>query len=138
MNRFDALRQELDRVFDTFGVRLAEQSPLWQRAFPPLNVWDGGGTICVEAEVPGLKKDDLEILAVGNELTIKGHRRAPAGEQFNYHRRECGVGEFTRTVTLPVEVSAERIDAVLAHGVLTLRLPKAEAAMPKRITVKAN
>lgn len=137
-NRFDELRREMDRLFDNFGVGLTGQPYRLHRAYPPLNVWDAGDTLCVEAEMPGVKKDDVEILAVGNELTVKGRREAPQGENLNYHRRECGVGEFTRTVTLPVEVNADKIDAVLDNGVLMLRLPKAESAMPKRISVKTS
>lgn len=91
----------------------------------------------VEAEVPSINKDDLEILAVGNELTVKGRRRLVEGK-WAYHRHERGTGEFTRSVALPREVDADKVEAVLDSGVLMLRLPKAEAAKPKQITVRTT
>jgi HSP20 family protein len=100
-----------------------------------MNVWDAGDTVCIEAEIPGVSRDDLEIFAVGNELTVKG-RRQPLEGKLTYHRQERGIGEFTRVLTLPVEVNADKVDAVLDNGVLTVHLPKAEAAKRKQITVR--
>jgi HSP20 family protein len=136
-NRLDEMRREMDRVLDNFGMGSARGPRTRPTTFPAMNVWDAGDTVCVEAEIPGVGKDDLEIFAVGNELTVKGRRPALEGA-LTYHRQERGAGEFTRVLTLPVEVDAEKVDAVLDHGVLTVRLPKAEAAKRKRITVKAG
>lgn len=138
LSQVEQLRREVDRALESAGLAVPGFLTREPRAYPPLNVWDAGEALCVEAEIPGVKKDDIEVLAVGNELTIKGRRETPNGGKLCYHRRECGTGEFTRTVTLPVEVNAEKIEAVLDHGVLTLRLPKAETAMPKRIQVKVG
>lgn len=134
-SRFDALRRELDRLWDGAGLTW---SPLAAAGgYPALNIWDNGDALCVEAEVPGVRKEDLEVFAVGNELTVKGQRQAPEGE-FTYHRQERGTGAFTRVVTLACEVDPERVEAVLDNGVLTIRLPKAEAAKPRQIAVKVN
>jgi HSP20 family protein len=128
------LRREMQDLIDTVAPEFA---PVGQRAYPALNIYSAGDALLVEAEVPGVRKEDLEILAVGNELTIKGRR--PADEQsLTYHRRERGVGDFTRVVTLPIDVDADKIEATLQEGVLTLRLPKAESARPRQITVKAG
>jgi HSP20 family protein len=126
----------MDRLFDAFGAGLSQRPYKRAAAYPAMNIWDAGDAICVEAEVPGVSKNDLEILTVGNELTVKG-RRGPLAGKWAYHRHERGTGEFTRSMTLPCEINADKVDATLNNGVLTLRLPKAEAAKPKQITVKA-
>ena len=136
-NRFDELRREMDRLFDNFGMGRARWPYARPSTFPVMNVWDAGDTVCVEAEIPGVGKDDVEIFAVGNELTVKG-RREPMEGKLTYHRQERGTGEFTRVLTLPVEVNTDEVDAVLDNGVLTVRLPKAEAAKRKQITVKTS
>lgn len=107
---------------------------------PRLNVWEQDDVFYAEAEVPGLRQEDLELSVVGNELTIKGRRETAAeksGEQAVYHRRERNVGEFTRVVTLPAEINPDAVTASLTGGVLTVKLPKAEAAKPRRINVQA-
>ena len=136
-NRFDELRRDMDRLFDAFGMGLSHRPYARAAAYPAMNIWDAGDTLCVEAEVPGISKDDLEILAVGNELTIKGRRDLIEGK-WTYHRHERGTGEFTRSVTLPCEVDADKVEAVLDSGVLMLRLPKAETAKPRQIAVKTT
>jgi HSP20 family protein len=75
---------------------------------------------------------------MGDELTIKGHRKPMAGEKLTYHRQERGTGEFTRLLTLPVEIDADTVEAVLQDGVLTITLPKEEAAKPRQIEVKVK
>ena len=91
-----------------------------------------------EAEVPGLGMDDLEVFVVGNELTIKGRWNAERDDdQRVFHRRERERGDFTRVLTLPVEIDAEKVGAVLKDGVLTVTLPKAETARTRKIAVKS-
>ena len=137
-NPLVSLRNEMDRLFSEYGGGLLRSPYARQPNHPPLNVWDEGDTVCVEAEIPGVRKDDLEVYAVGTELTLKGRRHAMEGEKLTYHRQERGTDEFTRVVMLPMAVDAEKIEAVLNDGVLTLRLPKAEEAKPRQIKVKTN
>jgi HSP20 family protein len=134
-NRVDELRRDLDRLFNAFDAGLPRRAFARATGYPAMNIWDAGDRLCVEAELPGVNKDDLEILAVGNELTIKG-KRGPVEGQWTYHRHERGVGEFARSITLPSEVDAGRVEAVMNDGVLRIHLPKAEAAKPRQITVK--
>ncbi|MFO0837021.1 MAG: Hsp20/alpha crystallin family protein [Phycisphaerae bacterium] len=128
------VRREIDRVFDAFA-----DFPLANNfaAFPPVNVFEDGERLAVEAELPGMKMDDLEILVTGNELTIKGKREQPAGDA-TYHRRERVTGEFIRVLTLPSDVDAERVEATLRDGVLSITLPKAAASRARKITVKSS
>lgn len=132
------LRREMERIFDGYGLRLNGGWPIQPTAFPALNVWEDGDALYAEAEVPGVSQDDIEIYAVGNELTIKGTRKPREGDDASYHRRERGIGEFTRVVTLPAEVNADKVDASLRDGVLTVTLPKADEAKPRKINVKTN
>ncbi len=130
------LRRDFDRVFgDLFD---GFERP-WGRAgeFPPLNVWEDGERLIVEAEAPGLSMSDLAVEIMGNELTIKGRRpAAPEREEAAYHRRERGAGEFGRRIALPVEIDADRVEATMKNGVLTIVLPKAESAKPRKIEVR--
>ncbi len=135
---FDQLRREIAHLLDEFdplGVRGALSG---SSAFPAVNVWEGGEYLYAEAEVPGVTQDNLEILVVGNELTIKGRRPMPEEKDVSYHRRERGAGDFSRVITLPVEIEADKVEASLKDGVLTLKLPKAEQARPRKISVKSS
>lgn len=128
-------RNEIDRlVSDFFGPSVREWLP--QGGSPRLNVWEENDALVAEAEVPGLKSEDLDISVVGDQLTIRGKREETKHEQeAAYHRRERTVGEFVRSVTLPVEINADDVAATLNNGVLTVRLPKAERAKPRKINV---
>ncbi len=133
-----SLRQEMDRVFnDVFEGVASGFTPavFGRRVFPAFNLWEDDLTLFAEAEVPGLRMDDLEVFVNGDELTVKGERKPGEEEGVTYHRRERGVGTFSRGLRLPVEVDAEKVEASLRDGVLTIRLPKAQAVIPRKITV---
>lgn len=127
---------EMERLFGPTGFAHRPQatSPV---AFPALNLWQDDESLFVEAELPGLKQDQIEItVAEGDQLTIAGERHATSPEGCIWHRQECGYGRFSRTVTLPVVVDSEKVEARFESGVLSLTLPKSEMAKPKRIPVK--
>ena len=132
------LRDEVDRlvadVFTNPAVAGAARM-VSGRGFPAVNVWEDSENVFVEAEVPGLKAENLDITVVGDQLTIKGERPEEVESQAAYHRRERGVGSFTRIVHLSCEVKADDVQASLTDGVLLLTLPKAEAAKPRKIQV---
>ncbi len=130
------LRREMDRLLSGFLSGAGDLSwPLAGRGRPAVNVWEGEGSILVELEVPGLKSDQLEISVVGEELSIKVERPDVERENVTYHRRERPVGSFSRVLRLPSEVDADRVEAELRNGVLTITLPKAESARPRKIQV---
>jgi HSP20 family protein len=131
------LRDQVDRLFaDFFGGGAGDTGRLAAgRGFPALNVWEQGENLYVEAEVPGLRVDDVDISVVGGELVIKGKRMDLEEQDAVYHRRERGVGEFHRSLRLPIEVNVNNIQAKLTDGVLFITLPKAEAAKPRKIQV---
>lgn len=128
------LRDEMDRLMNDFLPASVAQSV---RAYPPVNVWEKGGEYYVEAELPGLCAEDVEISVVGSELTLSGRRSRVELEGAAYHRRERGEGEFTRVVHLPVEVDSDKVSAQMRDGVLLVTLPKAESLRPRKIQVAA-
>ena len=139
-NPISQLRDEMDRLVGDFFGPVASSVPARlasaARGFPPLNVWEDGDNLFAEAEVPGLKNEEIDISVVGNVLTIRGGRGEEPQEGVVYHRQERGVGQFNRVLRLPVDVDANRVEASLKDGVLTIKLPKAESAKPKKIQVK--
>lgn len=138
---FAQLREQVDRQFGEFvnqGLPGLANRVLGTRAFPAINIWDEGEELVAEAELPGLKSEDLDVSVVGSELTIKGERKSVGEEGTSYHRRERGTGTFTRVLRLAAEVDAENVQATLRDGVLTVRMPKAEAAKPRKINVQAK
>lgn len=135
------LRNELDRVMgDVFQTlpEVARATGLAATAFPALNLWEDERNLFVEAELPGLKLEDLEIFVQGEELTIKGERKCCVQEGKSFHRRERPTGEFRRTVALPMRVDPEKVEARLQQGVLTISLPKAQEVLPRKIEVKGK
>ena len=132
---FDSLRREMLRLLDavdgdTFGDAGAG-------VLPPMNITQDDNNFYLRAEVPGIKPKDISISAVRNRVSLAAKRDIqPENERVSYHRKELPEGSFNRTVTLPMEVDAERVDARCADGILTLTLPKVEQAKPRQIMVK--
>ena len=89
--------------------------------------------VLIEAEIPGLKSDQLEISVSGDELSLKVQRPDLEEEGVTYHRREPPTGTLRTVVRLPTEVNAERVQAELRDGVLRITLPKVPAAKPRRM-----
>ena len=105
---------------------------------PAVNVWEQNDALKVEMEVPGVKSQQLDISVAGGELSVKVDAPEQFEEGVTYHRRERPVGSFSRIVRLPVEVDANRVEADLHDGVLTITLPKAENAKPRKINVTST
>jgi len=138
---FVQLRDEVDRLVGNFFGSVAAAAPqTWAtvRAFPAVNVWEDGDQLFAEAELPGVKNEDVDVSVVGNELTIHGRRPEATGETASFHRRERGAGDFSRTLRLPYEVDAAGVEATLRDGVLLVKLPKAASARPRKIQVSGG
>ena len=133
-----SLRSNMDRLFDNFLYDSSSdfQQNAWDMA---LDVSENDDEYVVKATVPGIKPEDLDITYTGNTLTIKGETRAEeTREDERYHLRERRFGSFQRTIALPSTVDADNIQAKCEDGVLTLQLPKAEEAKPRRVSVQAD
>jgi HSP20 family protein len=133
------LRDEMDRLLTGFFGPAADGFlPAAFRNQPAVNVWERADALMVEMEVPGVKSDQLDISVAGGELSIRIQRPEAAEEGVTYHRRERPVGSLGRVLRLPVEVNADRVEAEIRDGVLTITLPKAENAKPRKINVNVN
>jgi HSP20 family protein len=106
--------------------------------FPTLNAWQDEQSFYVEAELPGLGLEDLEItLPEADLVSLRGQRKAPVAMDANWLRRERATGTFQREFRLPGPVAGEDVEATLKHGVLTIKLPKAPEIRPRKIEVRA-
>ena len=131
----DRMRQDMDRLFGGSGGRYP--TPQSAGVFPLINLTEDKDSYYVRAELPGLKADELNISATGNTLAITGERKvADEGKNVRYHRKEREAGTFSRIISLPGEVNSDKVEAGLNNGILTVHIPKAEAAKPRQITVK--
>lgn len=135
-------RSDLDRLFERF---FGDYEPLraWRgpalTPYPPVNVWQVDECLFIEAELPGLSGDDVEITTTVDELVIAGTRpELDAGPKSTQHRRERLTGDFRRSVRLPVAVEPLETCALFDDGVLTITLPLAHEAAPRRIAVQAT
>jgi HSP20 family protein len=126
------LQRAMDNVMgsDWFGSRTSGSG-----VFPHLNVFTSGDDFVVEAELPGVKKQDLDVQVRGDTLRIQGKKTITYDENASIHRRERAAGQFDRTVTLPDEIDSARVSADFRDGVLTLRLPRAESAKPRTVAI---
>jgi HSP20 family protein len=132
------MRQALDRFFgdEPWGWR---STPTRQAAGFPLDLYETNEDVVVEAALPGVKADDIDISVTGQLLTIKGETKDEHEEKAqNFYRHERSHGTFVRQVSLPSDVDSQRADARFEDGVLRLRLPKSEAMKPKTIRVQAT
>ena len=134
------LRNRMDHLFEEFVGDfpvLSRAGFFGERAYPPLNLWEDEKNVYVECEIPGVSMKDLDLSVVGNELSIKGEWKHEKVEKATFHREERLSGSFSRVVRLPIEIDSEKVTAELKNGVLTMTLPKAVAALPRKIAVKA-
>ena len=133
----EQMRRQIDRAFGDLSGRVL-RAPI-AGVFPLTNVTEDNDNYYVRAELPGVKADELDLSVTGDSFSISGERRIPAEkENARYHRREREAGKFSRVITLPSQVDPEKVEARCAEGVLTVVLPKSEAAKPKQIAVKGS
>jgi HSP20 family protein len=136
-NAFDLLHQlrhRLDGVFDDFDGRQATSVG----GYPHTNLYDTGSAFVLEADVPGLGENDFQLTLSQDVLTLSGKRKASTPEGYSVHRRERGSFDFSRSYALPAKVDAEKTQATLENGVLTITLEKAPEVKPRQISVRVS
>jgi HSP20 family protein len=133
-----SLREAMDRLFEESFVRPSRLlAPLAGEL--ALDMYETDNDLVVNAALPGVNPDDVDITITGDTLTIKAEAKVEKKtEKANYYRQELRYGACSRTVGLPVPVQADKAEATFKHGILTIRIPKAEEARPKVIKVKAE
>jgi len=127
------VRNEVERMFDNVFT-----NGTGTRAYPSLNMIDGENNIYIEAELPGVTAEELEVTIADGMLTLTGRRTVSTPEGASTLRRERGTLEFERTISLPGNVNFGDTNAVLRDGILMLTLSKSEAAKARRVTVVAE
>ena len=133
------LRDAMDRLFDQSYIRPAGGESSDERVFRlPLDAYNTGDAVVVEASLPGVERDSVDIALDGDTLTIRAVVAAPPEEEREYAIRERFYGTLQRSLTLNVPVDAGKAVADFENGVLTLRIPKAEAAKPRKIAIQGK
>jgi HSP20 family protein len=141
-DRMHTMRRLLDQMVGAESTA----SPAWSSGaqrqiwLPALDVYETSQAYIIEGDVPGVRLADIDIRFEQNTLTIKGTRAAtlhvPEQAELRVYTAERASGDFARSIRLPEYVDGDRIEASLADGVLRITVPKASAAMPRRITVR--
>jgi HSP20 family protein len=127
----------LQQTLDAFRAsRWLETGLSGAGAYPPLNVFRKGDDYVLLAEIPGLRKADLEVQVKGNTIRLAGTKSIDYGNGVSAHRRERVPGRFDRAVTIPVEIDAEGVRAECRDGILALFLPRSERDKPRSIAVQ--
>lgn len=106
--------------------------------FPPMNVSEDRDQYYVRALIPGVDASQLNVSVVHQTVTVSGVRQPSEERDVSYHRKERAEGPFSRSVTIPAAFDGARVEAKYVDGILTLTLPKPEAAKPRRVTVQAS
>ena len=131
----DRLQRQMDTLFQNIPGR--ERPYRREGVYPLVNVSEDADHIYVQAELPGVNPEDLDITLKEQNLVLRGERKIPAEEKnVNYHRRERESGFFRRVLRLPAPVDANKVEAACQDGVLTITLAKPEEVKPRQISVK--
>jgi HSP20 family protein len=131
-----SVNERLNRMFDEAFDARSNNLEYGQWA-PAVDLKEEGGQFVLKADMPGMKREDIDIQVENNLLTISGERRFEEDERReDYHRIERAYGKFVRTFTLSTRVKADAITASYKDGILTVEIPKAEESKPKKIAIK--
>ena len=141
-NPFEVLQNEVDRVFGDFNQRLPLVSDVWLKngrngLTPRVDISETDNAIHVTAELPGVEEKDIDVSVDNSGLTIKAEKKAEKEDKNkNYHLVERTYGMFQRTIPLPYEIDADKVDAKFEKGVLTINMPKPAEVKTKKRKVK--
>jgi len=136
LDQWTDLRDEMNRLFDLpMAGNFARQAQLFSGWTPALDLYQNNDNVVAVVEVPGMRKEDIDISLHDGMLTIAGERQSSSSEGENAERTERFSGKFRRSITLPKRVEADKVSASYKDGILTVTLPKAEEAKPKKVEV---
>ena len=139
LDRWSNLRDDLNSLFELpFWSSIARQGQLFTGWSPALDLYQDKDNIVAVVELPGMRKEDIEISLHDGTLTISGERKSEPSNGEKAERTERYVGKFRRSITLPTRVNANEVSANYRNGILTVTLPKAEEAKPKQIQVTVD
>lgn len=132
------LQNEMNRIFNTGFPRSGNQEEIIRGAWmPSVDIFESQDKIVLEAELAGMKPEDVDVSIENNVITLRGERKFEKDDEAeNYHRVERGYGTFTRSFTLPRTVTGDEASADFQNGVLKITLPKREEAKARKIEIK--
>lgn len=134
---FAGVQRRINRIFDDFfggGYDTDRYVTGWS---PLVDIKEENNAFVLHAEIPGVRKDGITLTVNNNTLTIRGEKKQESeSKNANFYRIERSFGAFERSFTLPQSIASEKIEAAFENGVLTITLPKSEAAKPKEIPVR--
>jgi len=135
-----SLQEEVNRLFTGNMARSFDEEGIARGSWSPsVDIYENKDQIVLEAELPGMKREDFDLSVENNTITLRGERHfEKKDETDNYHRVERAYGSFTRSFTLPNTVTAEGATAEYTNGVLRVTLPKREDTKARRIEIKTN
>lgn len=135
----ESLQEDVNRLFQESMARPRREAPAARVWAPPVDVVEDGDRITVKAELPGMKREDIDIELNGDQLTIRGERKFETEEKKeNFVRVERTYGRFQRTFTIGVPVKADEVKASYKDGILEVAIPKSEETKPKKVDVSAD
>jgi HSP20 family protein len=138
MGNLQSFQEEMNRMFHDFfrGGEGGDQGWASGAWTPPVDIYETEDALVLTAMLPGVSKDEVSIEVHNNTLLLRGERKpASAVSDERYYRRECVYGPFQRSFVLPTTVDQNQVQATYHDGLLELRLPKVEAAKPRRIAI---
>ena len=137
LDRWTSLRDDLNSLFESpFWPSLGRAGQLFSAWSPALDLYQNSDNVVAVVELPGMRREDIEISLHDGMLTIAGERKSETTDGEKAERSERYVGKFRRSITLPTRVDANKVSATYRDGILTVTLPKAAEARPKQIPVR--
>ena len=139
LDRWANLRDEINTLFEgPFWPNTGRQAQLFNGWTPALDLYQTNDDVVAVIEIPGMRKEDIEISLQDGVLTIAGERKGETADGDENARTERFVGKFRRSVSLPTRVDVNKVNANYKDGILTVTLPKAEEVKPKQIQVNVS
>ncbi|MGZ5023328.1 MAG: Hsp20/alpha crystallin family protein [Chthoniobacterales bacterium] len=138
LDRWSNLRDEINSLFELPGWSMTPQAQLFNGWTPALDLYQTNDDIVAVVELPGMRKEEIEISLHDGTLTIAGERKEEGAQDDKTARTERILGKFRRSISLPTRVDANKVSATYKDGILTVTLPKAEEVKPKQIQVNVG
>jgi HSP20 family protein len=136
LDRWMSVREDLNSLFESpFWSGLGRPGQLFSAWSPALDLYQNSDNVVAVVELPGMRREDIEISLHDGTLTISGERKRETSNGEKAERTERYIGKFRRSITLPTRVDANKVSATYRDGILTVTLPKATEAKPKQIPV---
>lgn len=142
LKELEDMRKDMDRLFEEF-TKPARRRRIWPKSeglvIPNIDLYDRKNDIVIQVELPGVRREDIDITITKDTLLLKGEvQRAEEVKEEDYFISERTYGSFSRTITLPFEVEGEKAQAAMNNGLLEIVLPKKEEAKPREIKIEVK